>query len=463
MTSQKISKNILGAILASGLLSFAGVVVETAMNITFPTLMKEFSITTATVQWMTTIYLLVVASVVPLSAYLKRSFKMKSLFVSANLLFLLGLIIDIIAPSFGILLFGRVIQGLGVGIALPLMFNIILEQVPIQKIGTMMGIGTLITAIAPAIGPTFGGLVANHLGWRYIFVLLVPILLLSLFLGIKTIQQKSLIKREKLDIISVFAVLLLFIGLILGINNISEHAFFSLNVIGWLIVGLLGLLILVVRSAKAEQPIINLSILKHANFTGHVIPFFILQLISLGLSFLLPNYIQLVNHSTATLAGILVFPGALLGALFAPFGGTLLDMFGARKPIIIGAGLIILATALYWFFGLQLTNTLLCLFYLIYMLGMGTSFGNIMTNGQKQLDRNHRADANAIFNTLQQFAGAVGTTIASLIVALSQASYKGSYSTATAIGSRNAFLLLLILAIVQFCILLKTVKDKTEH
>ena len=90
MSYEKISTKVLSAIFATGVLSFCGVAGETAMNITFPILMKEFSVTTSTVQWVTTIYLLVVACVVPLSAYLKRSFKMKSIFLVANLLSVLG-------------------------------------------------------------------------------------------------------------------------------------------------------------------------------------------------------------------------------------------------------------------------------------------------------------------------------------------------------------------------------------
>ncbi|EMB85952.1 MFS transporter [Streptococcus mutans] len=426
------------------MLSFCGVIVETALNITFPTLMREFNIKTATVQWMTTIYLLVVASVVPLSAYFKRSFKTKSLFLTANSLFLIGVAVDVFAPSFTLLLLGRVIQGAGVGIALPLMFNIILEQVPMSKIGAMMGVGTLITAIAPAIGPTFGGIVTSSLGWRFIFIILIPVLLLSLFLGLTSIEQKYAVKPEKLDLVSVLSIFALFIGLILGINNIAEHAFFSFQVIGWLIFGVLGLLVLVKRSSQLEQPIVDLSVLKNFKFSGHILAFFLFQISALGMSFLLPNYIQLVNGSSSTVAGLVVFPGAFLGACFAPFGGTILDRLGARKPIITGASLIIFALVLFSIFGLHLSNLLLCLFYFIYMCGTGMAFGNIMTNGQKQVDQRHRTDANAIFNTMQQFAGAVGTSLASLIVAISQANTAINYTEATAIGSRNAFLVLLI-------------------
>ena len=462
MSEEKISAKVIRAIIGAGMLSFCGVVVETAMNITFPTLMKEFGINTSTVQWMTTIYLLVVASVVPLSAYFKRSFKTKAVFIVANLLFIFGILIDVIAPSFAVLLFGRVIQGAGVGIALPLMFNIILDQVPMSKIGTMMGVGTLITAVAPAVGPTFGGLVASNLGWRFIFVLLIPLLLISLLLGVTSIEQKNEVARERLDTISVLAILCLFIGLILGINNLTEYAFFSVPVLVSLLVGILGLIVLVKHSLKLDQPIVDLAVLKNYKFTGHVVAFFLFQIINLGMSFLIPNYVQLVNGSTSTVAGLLVFPGALLGACFAPFSGNILDRLGAKKPIIFGVSLLTVALCLFSVFGRQLMNTWLLVFYLLSMAGTGIAFGNIMTNGQKQVSLEERADANAIFNTLQQFAGAVGTTIASLIVALSQTNTKISFSAATAQGTQNAFIILVVLSVVLLGILLRVVDGKKE-
>lgn len=247
MKDQKIPINVLLAVIATGLMSFCGVIVETSMNISFPTLMKEFNVTTSTVQWMTTIYLLVVAIIVPLSSFLKKNFKTKSLFLCANLLFILGLVIDTLAPVFPILLLGRIIQGLGTGIALPLMFNIILENVPTSKIGLMMGIGTLITAVAPAIGPTFGGLVVNSLGWRYIFVILVPILIISFLLGIKNIEQKSQIQKNAFDLLSLIYLIFTFIGLIYGFSNMSN---FNLLIALSFIIGILGLIGFVVRSNK---------------------------------------------------------------------------------------------------------------------------------------------------------------------------------------------------------------------
>lgn len=347
---------------------------------------------------------------------------------------------------------------MGVGFALPLMFNIILEQVPSRKIGLMMGVGTLITAVAPAIGPTVGGLLTAHFGWRSIFLVQFPILLASLIAGLRSIEQKSEVQRESLDFLSLLATIFLFLGLILGIHGVADHAFFSFSVLGWLLIGILGLVLLIWRSTTLENPIINLSILKNHKLTGHIIAFFSFQLGSLAMSFLLPNYVQLVNHSNTTLAALMLLPGAIIGAGFAPFSGIILDKMGARKPILIGAILIVLAQLLFSLFGLSLSNTLILVFYMIFMTGLGVSFGNVMTNGQKQLSLDQRADANAIFNTLQQFAGAVGTTLASLIVAMSQANHKIDFAQATAQGSRNGFMVLFALAIFQLLVLVSVVK-----
>jgi DHA2 family lincomycin resistance protein-like MFS transporter len=182
--NERIPGKVYAAVIATGILSFSGVIVETSMNIAFPTLMREFGVSTNIVQWMTSIYLLTLSIVVPLSANLKARFATKSLFLTAAAFFMAGLLTDALAPIFPVLLFGRVLQGVGTGLALPLMYNIIIEQVPLAKRGSMMGGANVITGIAPAVGPTFGGIVISTLGWRWVFWILLPLLLVSLFLGI---------------------------------------------------------------------------------------------------------------------------------------------------------------------------------------------------------------------------------------------------------------------------------------
>ncbi|GGI63145.1 MFS transporter [Limosilactobacillus caviae] len=458
MDDEKIPTKVVAAIIATGLMSFCGVIVETAMNITFPILMREFAITTNTVQWMTSIYLLLVAIIVPLSAILKSSVRTKTLFTTANLLFITGVVIDAFAPTFSLLLLGRAIQGIGTGIALPLMFNIIMEQVPQKKVGLMMGIGNLITGIAPAIGPTFGGIVASQLNWRWVFYLLLPLLFLSLILGEWGVVQKSVINRQRVDLFSMLMIICLFTGLVTGFSNLGSQNFISIKVGGALLIGALGMIGLSWRSLTISQPILQLRLFTNHLFTGHVIGFFLTQIISLGFAFLLPNYIQLVNGNTAMVAGLVVLPAGFAGAVFAPLGGQILDRFGARRPIIFGITLCLISLVIFTLMARHLSNIVIACIYILYMAGMGMCMGSVMTNALTVIGKENVPQGNAILNTLQQFAGAIGTSVVAMIVASSQANLHVNRNIATAIGTQHAFILLTVFAIIVWVSYYRSVK-----
>jgi MFS family permease len=141
------------------LMSFMGVLTETSLNVSFPALMQQFNVSLSTVQWVTAGYLLTAALVMLTSAFMKRRFTNRQLFITSALLFIIGDILCGAAPVFWVMLLGRIVQAGCVGLCTPLMVNIILDVVPRQKLGTYLGIANLIILIAPALGPTFGGTV----------------------------------------------------------------------------------------------------------------------------------------------------------------------------------------------------------------------------------------------------------------------------------------------------------------
>ncbi len=463
MVREKIPKHVLAAIFATGILSFSGVIIETSMNITFPTLMKEFNLTTNTVQWLTSIYLLTISIIVPLSANLKTRFKTKSLFIIANLLYLSGLIIGACAPNFEFLLLGRIVEGLGTGIALPLMFNIIMEQVPKSRVGVMMGVGNMITGIAPALGPTFGGLVVTHLGWRWIFYIMIPFILISLVLGIIGIKQKSELREVKFDLLSIVLIAVFFIGMILGFSNLSTGNYLALDCLGAILIALISLGLLIYRSRKINDPILDLSLFKNKFFAAHAVGFFLIQIISLGNAFLLPNYIQLVNGNSALIAGLVVLPAGFAGAFLAPFGGSLLDRYGARRPILIGSSFMLLELLIFTIFTSRLSNLLILFVYIFYMGGMGMMMGCVMTDALDNLEKSEVTQGNAILNTLQEFAGAVGTSITAAFVAFAQRNAGSKGAIPTAHGTHLAYIFLLVLVLIIIAIFLKfTQANKSE-
>lgn len=422
--------------------------------------MRQFNIDTATVQWMTTAYLLVVSMIVPISSFLKRRFRTRTLFVTANLLFIAGLVIDAIAGNFSMLVLGRLIQGLGTGIALPLMFNIILDWTPDQQRGTLMGIGTLITAIAPALGPTFGGLVVSGLGWHWIFILLLPLLVVSLLLGLFSIRQAAPTVKAGFDVAGWLAIVVVFVGFTMAFSHLQQLGTQPWLVIGWMVLGLIGLAAFIWFTRRSKQPLIKLTIFKTHSFDWHLLGFFLIQINALGLAFILPNYIQLVNGKSALLAGLFVLPGAAIGAIFAPLGGRILDSFGAAKPILTGSTILALAMALFTVFGLHLTGALILVLYIIFMVGMGLTMGNTMTSGLSQLNVKQQADGNAVFNTLQQFAGATGTSIVSAVITLVQTQTSGSNAQRTALGSAVAVGVLLVLVLLNLVALINAMRTR---
>ena len=456
MQQDRISPSLVAAIVATGLMSFSGVVSETAMNVTFPTLMRELGIGTSTVQWLTTGYLLALALVVPLSSFLKRRHTLKTLFLVANLLFLGATVLCALAPHFSVLLAGRLIQGAATGIALPLMFNIILGQAPASRLGLLMGVGSLITAMAPAVGPVLGGVIVDSYGWRVIFWVLVSVLLLSLALGVAAVRQSEPLTREARFSPLDYALLAAgFCAFILATERMT-HGGAAL----WLLfaASALALAGFARRSARSDWPLLRLSVFRERTFVYCLLFVLLIQFCVLALGFLIPNYSQLAGGESARTAGLLLLPGCLLGALMAPFAGRLLDRFGAARPVLGGSVLVIVALLLFAVCGRVLTTPLFMLFYTLYACGHGLVVGNAMTHGLRHLPPQLSADGNAVLNTLQQLAGAVGTSVAASIVAAAQARVPDDLARGTLTGSQYAFFLLAALALIALGCALRGVR-----
>lgn len=449
------NKKLVGAILATGLMSFAGVLIETAMNVTFPTLIDQFTLSTSDVQWVTTIYLLVISIIVPISTYLLKRFSLRTLFLAANAFFLVGLVIDFLSPTFAILLIVRFFQGASTGIALPLMFHIILTYSPFEKRGAAIGLGNLTTSIAPAIGPTYGGLLTAHWSWNAIFLFLIPVLLISLVLGLYSIPKTAGAKDTSLDLLSVLGIVLMFSGFLLFLNQVGTLASLLPLLFGFIGAGLFY------QRSKGPNPLIRLAVLKNRSFSLFLFGFLVCQFLLLGISFVLPNFVQLVLGKDAFTAGLVMLPGAAIGAVLAPISGRLLDKVGPKKPILSGLTLI----AIGW---LALALVLRSPFiwslvagHVFYMIGIGLAYSNMMTTGLNKLTPALYADGNAIFNTLQQFSGAVATAVVATIINLAQ-NATTDYTQGTVIGSQIALFFLWALVLLTFLLTINYFRKNTN-
>lgn len=447
----KVPAKLALSVIAACLVSFCGLITETAVNIAFPAVMSTFGVSTEMVQWLTTGNLLIVAMITPLSALLQKRFKLKQLFIFGTMCFIVGTIVAIFSPSFVFLLLARLIQGVATGVGVPIAFCIILEQIPFEKVGTYMGYGALVSAAAPALGPTYGGVVNQALGWRYIFVILIPVLIITLILGITTIEEKHKPEKVPVDIWGIVFIMLTFLGLVYGFANIAAFQKNPGVEIAAFAVGIIALILFVKHCRKCENPLIDMDIFKNIPFVCHLVAFFLINAIMLGTSFLLPNYLQVALLCESMIAGFMLLPGAGLNALMGPFSGAALDKIGAKLPILIGTGLMTIGILLFTVFGMKLNIEMIIGFYIIFGIGCGIAFGNTMTVGNLRLPVQQKAYGNTCFNTLMQFAGAIGTSVCAALVSASQIKDNSlSYEMKTAAGSTHGFVVLLILAIICF-------------
>ena len=355
-----------------------------------------------------------------------------------------------IAPTFSLLLLGRLLQGFGTGVALPLMFNIVMEQAPKDRIGMMMGAATLVVAVAPAVGPSVGGMIVNDYGWRMIFLSLLPVIAFSLLCGLSSIRQSSDLGHPSFPLLSYLLLAAGFSCFLLAASLAGSLGWGDLSVVGLFAVSFFLLGIFCRRSLEETSPLLHLKTFGIIPFTLSVISLLLLQFICLGIGFFIPNFAQIVLGENAFVAGCILLPGCLLGAFLAPVSGRLLDSFGAKKPILAGCFFVLCSVSLFYGYIDNATVNILTAIYVIFTLGQGFTSGNIMVSGLQRLPQNRKADGNAIFNTLQQLAGAIGTAIIATIVSMPQTDFPNDLAKATAEGSENACLLLCILAVVLF-------------
>lgn len=462
----KITRKLILSIVAVGLMAFVGILTETMTNVLCPILMQQFHVETATVQWLTTGYLLMVSVVITVSSFFNKRFTNKTTFYIAITLCAIGLTVAALSVNFPMLMCARLIQGVGTGLALPLMFNIVLEQSPRQSLGLLMGFANMVCAVAPALGPTVGGVAVEFMDWHWIFAAMLPVLLVAFFLGNYAIETRHRIERIHFQALQLACLALAFASFVLALDRIG--ALLSAQLSGspdvaretWTLVGLVVLCVIALVAftrlcLRSKQPLLRLDVLRTVPFRWHLLAYVLLETVTIGLTYLITNMAQLGYGTSSLTAGLLILPGSLLGAVLAPVGGRLLDRFGAIRPIMIGSSVALLGMIIMLIIPGNVNIWIRCLGYIAYMAGFSVSFPNTMTSGLAVIPSTLHADGNAIFNTLQQLGGAVGTTVMALALSVAQANHgqpgSSSYMLATKQGGNIA---LVIVCICIFCAIL---------
>ncbi len=405
--------------------AFFAILNETLLNIALTTLMEEFNVTPATVQWMATGFMLVMGILTPISALLLQSYTTRQMFLGTMTIFTIGTVICAIAPTFAILLGGRLLQAVGTGLLIPIIFNTFLLVFPPERRGTVMGTIGLVIMFAPAIGPTLSGLIVENLGWRYLFITVIPFALFSIGFGYKFLRNVGEVTKPKVDILSIVLSTIGFGGVVLGFSFAGEGdvGYLAPKVFIPLVIGAVALIVFVFRQLKLKEPMLDVRVFKYPMFTVAVLLFIIIIMAMFSSEIILPMYMQGPLALSAATAGLILLPGSLLNGLMSPVMGKLFDKFGPRKLIIPAS--LVLTGVMFTFstIGLNTSIVLIIVTYILLMLSISAIMMPAQTNGLNGLPKHLYPHGTAIMNTLQPVSGAIGVSVFISIMTTRQQAY----------------------------------------
>ena len=441
--SPRTSRGVIPILLVA---AFVVILNETTMNVALNSIMADFGVTERTAQWLTTAFMLTMAVVIPITGWLLDRLTTRTVFLTAMGLFSLGTLLCMVAPTFPLLLFGRVVQASGTAMMMPLLMTTIMQLVPAGERGKTMGNISMVIAVAPAVGPTLSGFILQVGSWRMIFGVVLPIALAMLALGFAKLTNVGEKKRTPLDLISVPLSVLAFGPLIYGLSVVgAEDVAFWVPMLA-IGVGLGALLAFAARQLVLQgrgAAFLDLRTFTRLPFTVSALMMAIAMMALFGTIIMLPLILQRAFGWEPVQVGLMMLPGGIAMGLLGPVIGRLYDRVGPRV-LVVPASFVVLAVFLFF------STIHLGMPWWAIMLGhvaMSVSFASIFTPlftlALGSLPRDLYTHGSAVIGAVQQVAGAAGTALFVTIFAMQSAAARptaASEAEAMLVGAHWAFL-----------------------
>jgi len=432
--------------------SIATSMLATSLTTALPPIMKDLNISVNVGQWLTSGFILFLAVMTPFTAYLITRFKTKPLYFVSVLMFILGLAICAISTNFYLMMFGRIIQGIGNGLLSSMGQVIILTIFPKEKIGTMMGWYGLSFGVAPIIAPTVAGLLVDSVGWRMIFLIAIAILVISFIWAIFIFDNVLPLMDKHFDVISLILSILTFGGITLAISIVGTSSFISYEVLIPLIIGLVSSVFFFSRQLKIKVPFLDVRVLKDKKFTISVIATIVLQFTIMGSAIIIPIYVQQIKGESATISGLVLLPGSVVMAIMSPLAGKIYDKIGIKYLITCGPLLLSVTNFLVYFMKIEDSIWKYSIINIFRCIAMGVLLMPLVSWSMTDIPTTKTSDATALYNSFRSIAGAVGgTSFISIMTKVSKA-VAHSKQNPDMYGINVVFLIMSITSLIIFLI-----------
>jgi len=397
--------------------TISAMLTTTTVNVAIPDIMGTFGIGQDRAQWFSTGALAAMTVAMLLNAWLIRSFGQRKTFVGALGIFIAALVLAGLSPNESVLIFCRIVQGAVAGLMQPFSVYTLFRVFPPERRGTAMGFFGISVILGPALGPTLGGVLIEHFNWRYVFFLAAPFSVVAILLGSLFMPERDETEtRASFDWAGFLLLSTSLACLLVGLSNGQREGWYS----GYILI-LLGLAVVAAVAflaweLRASQPLVDLRVLANARFTAAAAVAFIFGVGLFGSIYLVPLFVQTVQHLTPMAAGLLLMPGGIVLGLFFPIGGYLSDRFPARGLIV--AGLLCASVSAYWLGSVDANTPFwtIARCVIVSYIGLGLIKPALTVAALRALRPELLGQGAGMINFSRQLGGALGVNLLSVVL-----------------------------------------------
>lgn len=395
---------------------FMSMLDSSIVNVAISAMMSSFGVGADEIDWVLTIYMLVLGVAVPCSGWLGDYFGLKKFYLISLAVFTIGSACCAFAWDVPSLTVARGIQAIGGGMIMPLTMAMIYRITPRKNIGKAMAGYGMVFVVAPAIGPTIGGYLVEYIDWRWIFTINLPIGVAGILLGILFIPAMEGIEPGKFDKWGAFLAASGMFSILLVLSEGPGWGWASFKSIMLIYASFVFMGLFIWWELNNPEPLLDIRIFKNLNYTMGNIALVLITVGMYGVLFYIPIFLQAVRGMGALETGLLMLPPALVSAVAMPISGALFDKYGPKAPASIGV--LLLAFSTYMFSNIDLYSPVSFIIFWnsIRSIGLGLAMMPAQTALMSEIPQQKVGRASAMNNIITRVSGSFGIAILAVIM-----------------------------------------------